>query len=282
MNAATHPLELASISPGIYYDLSNAQYHSGPGVSKSQLDDIAVSPATYIWRKNAPVDTEKLQALDMGTALHCLLLEPDEFDSRFIKAPAFNRRATAGKEAEAEFLKNCADTGKTVIEYDDHRKLMLMRDSVMAHPEARWLLEQEGHSEASIYWTDEETGELCRFRPDRMLDVSPVILDVKKVDDMSRFARHVEDFRYHVQHAMYCDGYRNHFSEVPDFLFLAVSSSIECGRYPVMVYQLPQDWVDDGHTLYRRNLERFHQCRIRNDWHDIVTLNRPAWARRAA
>ena len=89
MNAEIRPLELASIAPGIYYDLSNDQYHSGPGVSKSQLDDIAISPATYIWRKSAPVDTEKLQALDMGTALHCLLLEPDEFDSRFIKAPYF-------------------------------------------------------------------------------------------------------------------------------------------------------------------------------------------------
>ena len=101
MNAATRPLDLVTIAPGIYHDLSNEQYHSGPGVSKSQLDDIAESPATYIWRKNAPVDTEKLQALDMGTALHCLLLEPDEFDSRFIKAPDFNRRTKDGKAEEA-------------------------------------------------------------------------------------------------------------------------------------------------------------------------------------
>lgn len=270
------------ITPGIYHDLTNEQYHSGPGVSKSQLDDIAISPATYIWRKNAPLDEEKLQALDMGTALHCLLLEPDEFAGRFIVAPEFNRRTNQGKEDEAKFLADCALTGKTVMTAEEGRKLTLMHESVMAHPDARTLLEAEGHSEASIFWTDEHTGELCRIRPDRMLTKAPVIIDVKKVDDMSRFPRHAEEFRYHVQQAMYCDGFLKHFGEMPDFLFLAVSSSVDCGRYPVMVCRLPQEWVDDGHTLYRRNLERYHQCRLTNDWRDIITLTRPSWARSAA
>ncbi|MGE5046901.1 exodeoxyribonuclease VIII, partial [Yersinia enterocolitica] len=72
------------MEPGHYQDISNEDYHSGPGVSKSQLDDVAINPAILTWKKTAPVDTEKLKALDMGTALHCLLLEPEEFDKRFI------------------------------------------------------------------------------------------------------------------------------------------------------------------------------------------------------
>ena len=95
--AAAHPL-------GRVFGLSNEEYHAGPGVSKSQLDQIAESPATYIWAKNAPVDEEKLKAFDMGSAIHCLLLEPDEFKDRFIIAPPFNRRTNAGKAEEAEFL----------------------------------------------------------------------------------------------------------------------------------------------------------------------------------
>ncbi|MDK0482163.1 exonuclease VIII, partial [Salmonella enterica] len=51
------------IQPGIYYDIPNEAYHAGPGVSKSQLDDIADTPAIYLWRKNAPVDTEKTKSL---------------------------------------------------------------------------------------------------------------------------------------------------------------------------------------------------------------------------
>ncbi|EAQ1053091.1 PD-(D/E)XK nuclease-like domain-containing protein, partial [Salmonella enterica subsp. enterica serovar Cerro] len=72
------------IQPGIYYDIPNEAYHAGPGVSKSQLDDIADTPAIYLWRKNAPVDTEKTKSLDTGTAFHCRVLEPEEFSKRFI------------------------------------------------------------------------------------------------------------------------------------------------------------------------------------------------------
>jgi exodeoxyribonuclease VIII len=97
------------MKPGIYFDISNEDYHAGDGVSKSQLDMVALSPALLQWQKSAPVDTEKLKALDMGTALHCLLLEPEEFDKRFIVAPQFNRRTTAGKEDEAAFLNDVAE-----------------------------------------------------------------------------------------------------------------------------------------------------------------------------
>ena len=93
-----------SVKNGVYHNITNADYHAGPGVSKSQLDDIALDPAIYLWRKHAPVDTEKTAALDMGSALHCLLLEPDEFDKRFIVAPAFNRRTTQGKTEEQTFI----------------------------------------------------------------------------------------------------------------------------------------------------------------------------------
>ena len=157
------------MQPGIYYDISNEDYHGGAGISKSQLDDIAINPAIFQWRKGAPEDDEKKAALDMGTALHCLLLEPEEFDKRFIVAPAFNRRTNEGRADEQRFLKDCESSGMTVMDAEQGRKLKLMRASALAHPAARWLLEAEGHQEASIYWNDEQTGELCRIRPDKFL-----------------------------------------------------------------------------------------------------------------
>ncbi|EEN9966362.1 exonuclease VIII [Salmonella enterica subsp. enterica] len=268
------------IKPGIYFDITNEAYHAGPGVSKSQLDDIAVCPALYQWRKAAPVDTEKTKALDMGTALHCRLLEPDEFKKRFIIAPEFNRRTTAGKEEEKAFLENCANSGKTVMTAEEGRKLELMYGSVMAHPGCRALLEAEGKTESSIYWTDTETGELCRIRPDKFLANSPLILDVKKVADMSRFSRHVEEFRYHVQAAMYCEGWKAYSGETPKFSFLAVSESIDCGKYPVHLYILEDEHHDIGYSLFRRDLNTYHECKSSNKWGwGFEVIERPYWAR---
>ncbi|EGU6901510.1 exonuclease VIII [Salmonella enterica] len=120
------------IQPGIYYDIPNEAYHAGPGVSKSQLDDIVDTPAIYLWRKNAPVDTEKTKSLDTGTAFHCRVLEPEEFSKRFIIAPEFNRRTSAGKEEEKTFLEECARTGITVLTAEEGRKIEFMYQSVMA------------------------------------------------------------------------------------------------------------------------------------------------------
>ncbi|EOO3635322.1 exodeoxyribonuclease VIII, partial [Escherichia coli] len=126
------PVIVEDIEPGIYYGISNENYHVGPGVSKSQLDDIADTPALYLWRKNAPVDNTKTKTLDLGTAFHCRVLEPEEFSNRFIVAPEFNRRTNAGKEEEKAFLMECASTGKTVITAEEGLKIELMYQSVMA------------------------------------------------------------------------------------------------------------------------------------------------------
>lgn len=266
------------MKPGIYESLSNEAYHAGPGVSKSQLDDIAVNPAIYLWRKHAPVDTDKTAALDMGSALHCMLLEPEQFDKRFIVAPSFNRRTSQGKADEAAFLNETRIRNMTVMDAEQGRKLQLMRESVMAHHAARFFLEADGHCESSLYWSDAETEELCRIRPDKYLTNRPLIVDVKKVSDMSRFARHIEAFRYHVQAAMYCEGFYHCTGTYPQFVFIAVSEAIDCGRYPVRVFELHDNDMSAGSALFRRDLCTFHSCRLGNNWGGIEIIKRPAWA----
>jgi len=268
------------MDPGVYFSLSNADYHHGDGISKSQLDDIAISMAVYQWRKSAPEDELKKEPLTFGTALHCLLLEPDEFDSRFIVSPEFNRRTNIGKDEERAFLGRAAALKKTVLSAEVWRKLGLMRDSTLAHPSARWLLEQAGHAEASIYWRDRETDVLCRIRPDKFLSSMPVIIDVKKVAEMARFPRHIAEFRYHVQDAFYREGFREHYGETPMFVFIVVSESIECGRYPVRVFSLTPYDVDVGTHLFRANLRTYADAIAREDFGGIEEITRPDWDKR--
>lgn len=270
------------IQPGIYFDIPNEAYHAGPGVSKSQLDDIADTPAIYLWRKNAPVDTAKTKTLDLGTAFHCRILEPEEFSKRFIIAPEFNRRTNAGKEEEKAFLDKCISTGKTVITAEEGRKIELMYQSVMALPLGKWLVDSAGHAESSIYWEDPETGILCRCRPDKIIPEFHWIMDVKTTADIQRFKTAYYDYRYHVQDAFYSDGYHAQFGEQPTFVFLVASTTAECGRYPVEIFMMGEDAKLAGQQEYRRNLQTLAECLNNDEWPAIKTLALPRWAKENA
>ncbi|EGO4349419.1 TPA: exodeoxyribonuclease VIII [Escherichia coli] len=276
------PVIVEDIEPGIYYGISNENYHAGPGVSKSQLDDIADTPALYLWRKNAPVDTTKTKTLDLGTAFHCRVLEPEEFSNRFIVAPEFNRRTNAGKEEEKAFLMECASTGKTVITAEEGRKIELMYQSVMALPLGQWLVESAGHAESSIYWEDPETGILCRCRPDKIIPEFHWIMDVKTTADIQRFKTAYYDYRYHVQDAFYSDGYEAQFGVLPTFVFLVASTTVECGRYPVEIFMMGEEAKLAGHQEYHRNLRTLADCLNTDEWPAIKTLSLPRWAKEYA
>ena len=276
------PVIVEDIEPGIYYGISNENYHAGPGISKSQLDDIADTPALYLWRKNAPVDTTKTKTLDLGTAFHCRVLEPEEFSNRFIVAPEFNRRTNAGKEEEKAFLMECASTGKTVITAEEGRKIELMYQSVMALPLGQWLVESAGHAESSIYWEDPETGILCRCRPDKIIPEFHWIMDVKTTADIQRFKTAYYDYRYHVQDAFYSDGYEAQFGVQPTFVFLVASTTVECGRYPVEIFMMGEEAKLAGQQEYHRNLRTLADCLNTDEWPAIKTLSLPRWAKEYA
>jgi len=268
-----------TVAPGYHTDLTNEQYHSGPGVSKSQLDLIHRSPSLLQWSKAAPEDDEKKAALNVGDAVHALILEPHRFRDEFAIGPKDAPRNTKeGKAKWAEFEAGLKE-GQTVLSADEGRKVELIYGSVMAHPHARWIAEAAGDAEASIYWNDPESGLLCRCRPDKLIKEHGWIVDVKTTADMSKFNRSVWDYRYHVQDAFYSEGYKQHFGEAPaGFLFLVVSTSIECGKYPVRLFCLDAEAKAKGQASMREDLSVLAECERTGEFPGIETLSLPRWA----
>lgn len=264
---------------GIYYNISNEDYHNGEGVSKSQLDFIAECPALYQWVKNAPVDKSKTTSLDIGSAFHCLLLEPDEFKKRFIVPKPINLRTNAGKAEYQELIHEAEINNQTIITNEDYTKLLLMRDSAMAHPLAKWIIEAQGHAESSIYWNDSDTDILCRCRPDKFIEEFNWVGDIKTSADIDRFYAHSYEYRYHVQDSFYSDGIQSLVGEKPAFVFVVVSTTINCGRYPVKTFDLDKVAKHIGHQTYKSNLLTLKQCLDDNDYPALQTLSLPYWAK---
>lgn len=74
------------MKPGVYEGIPNAEYHSGPGISKSGLDLIHRSPMHYHAVVTAENDRVPTPAQELGTAAHALILEPDVFTDTYCLA----------------------------------------------------------------------------------------------------------------------------------------------------------------------------------------------------
>lgn len=259
---------------GIYTGLSNPDYHSKSAYSKSQLDHVSNAPGLLSWSKKAPSDESSAAAL-VGTALHTLLLEPNLFESQYaIEPTGLDRRTKVGKANAELFEQEVASKGLIVLTSQEWDMLQAQRDSVMAHAEARALLEsKQGKAELSVFWQDPDTGLECRCRPDWWA-YPEVLLDVKTTDDPSAwaFGKSTNDYRYHVQDSFYSDGCSiASGTNIEEFLFLAIGKKRELGRYPVRLYRLNHRAKDLGRDLYKKDLNTILTCQTR------ISENQAAW-----
>lgn len=374
------------MEPGIYFDLSNDDYHGGPGTNKGLLDVVARSPlhAKALLDRANDDRPEPTPAMQLGTALHTLVLEPEVFAERYVceltqadaphaiadrdtlvamvdelnkgrlpklatggtkaeqvdrilaayqeqpdvdmyAAEALEKLKAADLKAELEHLNKtrtgllstsgsmadlaailaangktvtlwqdvrarwaAENEGYTVLSVDTYEQLLGMRDAIMAHPMAGKLLSGEGVAEASVYWTDPSTGELCRCRPD-FWRKDGVVVDLKSTEDASPdgFAKSLVNYRYHVQAPWYLGGMAaahaaGHFPEgfaAPRaFVFIAVEKR---APYAVACYALDAESLEIGTRLMRADLDTLAECRRTDIWpgygDTLQQLGVPQW-----
>lgn len=270
---------------GVYKGISNDAYHGGEGVSKSGLDLIARSPLHY-WSKYLDPQREQQEptpAMQLGTAIHSAVLEPDLFASDYLVMPKFDRRTKDGKADYEAFVMEAA--GRTVISGDDYATCVQIQRNVTAHPAAQLLL-ADGEPELSVFWRDAETGVLCKCRPDWMNYKANVIVDVKSTDDASPegFKKSIAKYGYHVQAAWYLDGFKAATGTAPKaFIFAAFEKK---RPYATAFYYADEAMIELGRILYRERLNAYAQCLKRNLWpgypQQLQPISLPAWVLKAA
>lgn len=234
--------------------MSNEDYHATYSVSKTTLDLAHNDPHGPAWAKICPTDKEKLKTFDFGDAMHAICLEPERLKSEFVVMPKFGLKAV-DKAEKTKWI--TAHNQFKILTEEEHKKLHLMFESVMAHGEARALIEAEGLAEASYFWTDKKTGLGCKCRPDKHIESRNLLVDVKTTPSLAKFNFSADDYRYYVQDPWYCDGVERFTGEPVRMEFLVIQKTIECGRYPVGVVKLPEEAIEYGRAMYREDLNRY-------------------------
>lgn len=263
---------------GVHDDIPEERYHSSQGISKHGLDLINQSPLHYRTHR-----TEETKALIYGGAFHCLVLEPNLFDEKYVVNRLYKDFRSKKAQNYRDAVNRC---GYRMISIDEFDHMNKMRDAIRKHSRASILLDPDsGAAEQSAYWIDnnrdiwasaprnmfdadfdfQPTGRLCRCRPDFVNYANNIIIDLKTAQcaGLSDFSRAVDRFRYHVQAAYYLDGFRQLDFFMKAFVFVAIEKE---PPYGIGIYPLSIPALQTGRELYQRDLMTYHNCMTTNEW----------------
>lgn len=269
--------------PQIIHGLPEEEYHSREELSSSGIADYIASPLLFWHRHKNPEGPvkEETAALSIGSAFHCLVLEPEKFSTYFHVAPEKmpDRRTKAGKEEYAELLE--AAEGAQILDYPDYVMIMRMRDALMQHPAASSLIGSIDSAEASIFY--EYLGVKMRSRIDGICK-GQFIVDLKTTLDASYsgFSRSIRKYNYYMQAFLYSKAYEIATGEPPKaFYFVCVQKN---SPYNIGVYEADSVWMKYAEAQLQYYLPKIADSISRDYWPDynnnsITKLIAPEWVK---
>ena len=255
------------VPPCAIIGMPNDVYHAHPAISKSGLDLIHRSPAHFQYSAKR----DSTRAMEIGTAIHCAILEPERFAAEYVLLrDVKDRRASEYRKAKE------VHGGEYVLTSTEADNVAGMQESVRSQYAI-----PKGRAEVSLFAVCARTGVAVKCRFDLLTDDGHAI-DLKKTQDSSReaFAKSIYNYRYHVQQAFYSYVYYLVFGrDLESFTFLAVE---EQHPHIAMPYTIGFESAGIAHSEMQADLDRYAACVQDNDWPGYERtdepLELPAWA----
>lgn len=245
-------------------DLSNEEYHSKKYkdyLGSTHLKTLSRSLEEYIFFVNCPEEFKKSKSMDMGSAIHCLVLEGFK---KFFKEFKIRK-----KPRKNSFMGN----GDTILTKEDFKKVSIWYRKLKMNPFSKQLLEAKNiQTELSHFW--EENGQKFKCRFDALIN-NKIVVDLKTVENT--YTENFDTFcnkeiakrRYHVQAKHYLNGLRNlrGDEEKISFIFLFIEKS---APYRVARKLLSEDILSFAQDEIDFAVDKYKQAKKDNCWIDDI------------
>lgn len=182
---------------GVYFNLSEEEYHAEKRLSASGIKQILNSPTEYWFnnRLNPLYEENKSEALTDGTILHGLILEPEKFFEKFAvpskEIDALNKKTNTFKEWKAAN----EGAGKKLLTLSKYQKFKTITAYLSQKGQVLDCgLFKGGRSEVSIFWT--EGGIKRKARLDYVSDGRIIDLKTFAMRQNTDFADHIRRYFY--------------------------------------------------------------------------------------
>lgn len=256
--------------------ITEADYNRHPATRNSDLGHLLKSPAHYWHHKNSP--REATDAMELGTAIHFGVLEPEKFYARYAALPeTCDLRTKLGQAAKAAI----AESGKMPLKAAEFQTVERIIEAVYSHPNASKYL-SGGKVEHAYFWTDPESGVECKAKPDYLRD-DGIYIDLKSTEDASadEFVRSVMKYGYPRQAAFYQDGLKAATGRtLAGTVFIAVEKKAPHG---IGVFMPDDLMIEYGRAQYKEALATLAECLRANQFPGYTTetqaLSLPGWVK---
>ena len=253
----------------LYKHLPPDVYHADrDALSCSLMKPLLVSPAHF---QAGLVTCEKpSDALDFGTLVHLLVLQPELASKELAVFPGIAERKTAAGRTAFDVFEQ-ANTGKLVVDEptfaEGRRVAQRVRDTRYKGRPLQLFIE-ESIPEATIYFTEPSTGLRMRIRMDAYHPDVSFDLKTTRFAQARAFMRDAIDKDYDLQSYMYSLGrclYEGVTTPKP-FVFVAAENT---APYSVSTYEAGATFMGNGANKFQACAAAFKACTESGYWPDL-------------
>ena len=254
-----------------------SDYHAIKALSNSSLSVLKRSPTEFYKRFiTGEMKGQETDAMLLGSAVHMLALEPDEFDDKYrietgpINASTGRPYGRESKKFEAWLDRAMYEDARIILLQEEFAESIAIAKAFQAHPAIAAIMASRAEKLFESEYGLQYEGS-CNFRVDLKCKIDFVcpserlIIDLKTTSDPSPYAWgwSAEDFGYHRQAAIYSDAMESKYGEPFRFLFGVVRSK---EPYEAAVYELDAESINRGRSEYEALIEECIDRKAKNDW----------------
>lgn len=244
---------------------------------------------------------EETDAMRLGTGIHTLLLEPEDFETRYVVMPDFendqenmraakrkdesnedrrsNSKATKYYKAKAHAFFN-ANMGRTVLERDQYDQALCCIEAIRSRP---YMAKCVDSCEKEVTLLGEIEGVPFKGRLDLLRRKRPLIVDLKTTADCNKhaFGRIFVRLHYDMKLAIYRELAKQEIGKEPDVAIITQETS---GVFDNAYVPVPSIVLDNAWAKVLDILGRFKRANVSGEWpgvdggKDRYELVIPQWA----
>lgn len=240
-------------------------------VSSTGIRAIIESPRDFLVTK-----TKKEEPQDyfrFGSAAHTAFLEPSRFKEKYRVMPAFTGFTKDGKPStrSADVLKMKEDWLKSLppdashVTEEEVDNILGMAEAMSEHNVASNIMKNCA-TEMTGFFTDPETGILCKIRPDILYRDGDGLhlIDYKTTEFSDGYGKIITRLKYHVQIAFYYYGIKIITGEEPHMAgFLFQQKNLP---FTPHLHICSDKMIEDGLRKVRHGLNTLKKCLETGKW----------------